>query len=103
MKMSRLDAPKCAVGECPIWDVAEQALYFIDIFGKKIHRHDPASGATRRSNALPAEPVRRVVSCRARIETPARTLSWIRPDHPADDCPTSTVSAVCRFPPGFRF
>jgi sugar lactone lactonase YvrE len=47
MKMSRLDIPKCMVGECPIWDVAEQALYFIDIFARKIHRYDPANGATR--------------------------------------------------------
>ena len=47
MKMSRVDTPKCQVGECPIWDVTEQALYFIDIFGLKIHRYDPASGATR--------------------------------------------------------
>lgn len=47
MKMSRIDAPKCAVGECPIWDVAEQALWFVDIFGRKIHRHHPASGTSR--------------------------------------------------------
>lgn len=47
MKMSRVDTAKCQVGECPIWDVAEQALYFIDIFGRKIHRYDPASGTTR--------------------------------------------------------
>jgi sugar lactone lactonase YvrE len=47
MKISRVDTPKCQVGECPIWDVAEQALYFIDIFGRKIHRYDPAAGATR--------------------------------------------------------
>lgn len=47
MKISRLDVPKCAVGECPIWDVAEQALWFIDIFGRKIHRHVPAVSATQ--------------------------------------------------------
>ena len=46
MKMTRLDVPKCAVGECPIWDVAEQALYLVDIFGRKVHRHHPASGTT---------------------------------------------------------
>ncbi len=47
MKISRVGTPKCQVGECPIWDITEQALYFIDIFGRKILRYDPASGATR--------------------------------------------------------
>ncbi len=28
------------VGECPVWSVAEQALYWVDIEGKKIHRFD---------------------------------------------------------------
>jgi sugar lactone lactonase YvrE len=34
------------VGEGPLWDVAEQALYFIDIVGKVVHCYDPATGAT---------------------------------------------------------
>ena len=29
------------VGESPIWDADEQALYWVDIIGKSIHRHDP--------------------------------------------------------------
>ena len=28
------------VGECPVWSVAEQALYWVDIEGKHIHRYD---------------------------------------------------------------
>lgn len=47
MKFTRIDAPHCRVGEGPVWDVTEQALYFIDIVGKVVHRHDPATGATR--------------------------------------------------------
>jgi L-arabinonolactonase len=47
VSISRLDVPQCAVGEGPVWDVAEQAFYWIDIIGKQVHRHDPASGATR--------------------------------------------------------
>lgn len=31
------------VGECPVWSVAEQALYWVDIEGRKIHRFDWAS------------------------------------------------------------
>ena len=43
MKITRLDLPKCKVGEGPVWDVAEQALYYIDILAKKVFRWDPAS------------------------------------------------------------
>ncbi|TNE39306.1 MAG: SMP-30/gluconolactonase/LRE family protein [Sphingomonadales bacterium] len=47
MKIHALDAPRCLVGEGPVWDVEEQALYYVDIVGKKVHRLDHASGATR--------------------------------------------------------
>ncbi|MBO9581703.1 MAG: SMP-30/gluconolactonase/LRE family protein [Sphingobium sp.] len=47
MKIQRVNAPKCMVGEGPIWDVAEQALYFIDIVGKAVHRFDPATEESR--------------------------------------------------------
>jgi len=32
-------------GECPVWDVRAQVLYWIDIDGCTVHRFDPASGA----------------------------------------------------------
>jgi sugar lactone lactonase YvrE len=32
------------VGESPIWDAEEQALYWVDIIGKTISRYDPAGG-----------------------------------------------------------
>ena len=35
---------KDSLGEGPLWDVAEQALYVIDIVGKAVHRYDPSSG-----------------------------------------------------------
>ncbi|PZX16992.1 sugar lactone lactonase YvrE [Palleronia aestuarii] len=38
---------RCQLGECPVWSVAEQALWFVDITGKRLHRHDPATGETR--------------------------------------------------------
>jgi sugar lactone lactonase YvrE len=47
MKISQIDTPLCMIGEGPVWDVAEQALYFIDILGKKVLRFHPASGETR--------------------------------------------------------
>lgn len=47
MKIHRLDTEQCLVGEGPLWDVQEQALYFVDIVGRKLHRYDPATGRTR--------------------------------------------------------
>lgn len=35
-----LSASRDRVGECPVWSVAEQALYWVDIEGKHIHRFD---------------------------------------------------------------
>lgn len=47
MEITRMKAPPVDGGEGPLWDVAEQALYFIDNMGQKIHRLDPSNGATR--------------------------------------------------------
>lgn len=47
MRITLLDLPRCQVGEGPVWDVAEQALYYIDILEKKVFRWDPASGDLR--------------------------------------------------------
>ncbi len=38
---------RAELGECPIWSVEEQALYFVDIKGKALHRFAPATGAHR--------------------------------------------------------
>ena len=35
-----MSANRDRVGECPVWCVAEQALYWVDIEGKHIHRYD---------------------------------------------------------------
>jgi sugar lactone lactonase YvrE len=40
-----LDA-RAELGECPVWSVEEQALYWIDIRAPALHRLDPATGAT---------------------------------------------------------
>ena len=45
MHITRVDLPRCSVGEGPVWDVAEQALYYIDILEKNVQRWHPASGA----------------------------------------------------------
>jgi L-arabinonolactonase len=36
------------LGEGPVWDVREQALYWVDIVGRLVQRFDPATGGTRR-------------------------------------------------------
>lgn len=45
--ITRLDVPMAVIGEGPVWDVAEQALYWIDILGKQVFRHDPQLRETR--------------------------------------------------------
>ena len=34
------------LGECPVWSVRQQMLYWADIDGQAIHRLDPTTGAT---------------------------------------------------------
>jgi L-arabinonolactonase len=47
VRITQIETQRCIIGEGPVWDVTEQALYFIDILGKKVLRFDPASGETR--------------------------------------------------------
>lgn len=32
------------LGECPLWSVEEQVLYWVDIEGRAVHRFDPSTG-----------------------------------------------------------
>jgi len=43
MQITQLELPKCQVGEGPVWDVEEQALYYIDILARQVLRWDPAT------------------------------------------------------------
>jgi L-arabinonolactonase len=47
MKVTCLDVPRCLVGEGPVWDVPDQALFLIDILGKKVLRYDPVRAQAR--------------------------------------------------------
>lgn len=42
-----IDAPRARVGESPLWSVAEQVLWWVDIEGLAVYRHDPATGRTQ--------------------------------------------------------
>ena len=35
--------PKTRLGECPVWSVERQALFFVDITARRLHRFDPVS------------------------------------------------------------
>ncbi|KAB8312147.1 SMP-30/gluconolactonase/LRE family protein [Erwinia endophytica] len=37
-------AAQAELGECPVWSVREQALYFVDILAPALHRFDPRNG-----------------------------------------------------------
>ena len=41
---------KASLGECPVWSVAEQVLYWVDINAPSLNRFDPATG---RNTAMP--------------------------------------------------
>ena len=47
MTMRAVSDLRDQVGESPLWSVAEQALYWIDIEGRRIRRYDWFSGAVR--------------------------------------------------------
>ncbi|MEI6738149.1 MAG: SMP-30/gluconolactonase/LRE family protein, partial [Pseudomonadota bacterium] len=49
-----LDA-KALLGECPLWSVAEQRLYWVDISGRSVNRFDPITGVSQ-SWPMPCEP-----------------------------------------------
>ncbi len=43
MNIERVGNIRCRLGEGPVWDVLEQALYFVDTLAGSIHRYDPAN------------------------------------------------------------
>lgn len=47
MRISRVETPSTDGGENPLWDVAEQALYYVDNAEMKIHRMHEPTGETR--------------------------------------------------------
>jgi sugar lactone lactonase YvrE len=54
MSMSVALDVRAELGECPLWSGEEQALYFVDIKGRALHRYDPETGE-HRAVAMPEE------------------------------------------------
>jgi len=55
MDMRCLCQQRAILGESPVWSAAENAVYWVNIPGKKIHRTNPETGRTR-AWSLPARP-----------------------------------------------
>lgn len=47
MKITKVDAPRCAGGENPMWDDRTQTLYYVDNIGQKVHSLDTVTGCSR--------------------------------------------------------
>jgi len=45
MDITQIGNVRCFLGEGPWWDVRDQALYFVDVLGKKLWRYDERSDA----------------------------------------------------------
>ncbi|MEO0491914.1 MAG: SMP-30/gluconolactonase/LRE family protein [Actinomycetota bacterium] len=43
------------LGECPLWAPDEQVLYWLDIEGRVLHRHDPSTGVNA-TRGMPGRP-----------------------------------------------
>jgi L-arabinonolactonase len=77
---TRVSDVRAKLGECPLWSAADQRLYWIDIDGQAVHRHDPTTGTDETrvapgrpgSLALMASPGRLLVAIEGRIAV----LDW---------------------------
>lgn len=68
VEIARIGSEVAALGECPVWNEADQRLYWEDIDGMAIHRTDPATEITE-TRALPGRPGSFVFT-----QTPGRLL-----------------------------
>ena len=54
-QLEQLGSTISTLGECPLWNIADERLYWIDIDGRAVHRIDPGN-ATIESRTLPGRP-----------------------------------------------
>ena len=47
IEITRLDVPRCKLGEGPLWDERTGKLYYVDVFGFRLYALDPETGALR--------------------------------------------------------
>lgn len=92
------------LGEGPVWSTHQQALYWVDIKGLKLHRFSPVSGV--RQSWICDEPVGCIDAPDADGALLAATRSgfaelWLQPDGSARRRPIKATGAETR--PGHRF
>ena len=81
MQVHRLGTTITALGECPVWNTRESALYWEDIDGRKIYRFDPSTGTTDHRD-LPGRPGSFACSPFAGALTVAMETSLVQLDWP---------------------
>lgn len=89
------------LGEGTLWSVREQALYWVDILGRRLHRFDPASGA-RLSWDFDEE----ISAVAERARAPGLLVSLRHRFaffDPATGAPPAELHRVAQEPPGNRF
>ncbi len=74
LRIEVINADQDALGEGPLWDVAEQALYWIDSYGPAVHR----------------------------LESGGRRTSWPLPEHVGSIALRQAGGAVCSLQSGFH-
>lgn len=85
---------RCTHGEGVLWCEQRQAVFWVDISGQRLWRHDPADALTR-SWSLPDRP-----ACLGLMEdgrllvVMAKSIALADPDAPAGALPLQTVCAV---------
>ena len=79
-------ATDAALGECPLWEPAEDRLYWVDVDGRVVHRFDPATGSDER-RSVPGRPGSIV-----RTDVPGRLLVAMETEVVWLDWQTGTVT-----------
>ena len=104
-----LEAPRCiwpaaaTLGEGTLWSQREQALYWVDILERRLHRFDPASDGRSELELRRRDLRRRRTRAGARPDRhPAPRLRAVRPGHARTSRP-STCTSPNRSSPTNRF
>ena len=78
---------KASLGECPVWSVAEQVLYWVDINAPSLNRFDPATGDATRAMPMPSSIGSFALRARGGFVVALRDGVWLA------DAPTARSSA----------
>ncbi|XP_066157883.1 regucalcin-like [Euwallacea fornicatus] len=102
-RVSRIpDIPNVELGEGPHWDVRSQCLYFVDIFGKSIHKYVPLT--RQHTKAVFDKPVSIIIPLKEQTDqfvvTLEREISIVTWD--GVSVKTATVQKIAEVDPGTK-